>query len=220
MQAQVDAAAQRYETALQKYPLILGWRFPRFRSSRRSTACLPPPNRELKLMGSASERLVVLIRGAVMATLFVSLWVWLASLVRRLDPFTGVALPEWLRAPGWLLGLAGGAMGLTCVFLFLTTGRGTPAPFDPPRVFVAAGPYRYVRNPMYVGGVLALAGAGLVVRSISILALAVLFWGLSHLVVVLNEEPALEKRFGDSFLRYKRQVHRWRPRRPSEERDA
>ena len=73
---------------------------------------------------------------------------------------------------------------------------------------------------MYVGGVLALTGAGLVVQSISILALAVVFWALSHLMVVLSEEPALEKRFGDSFLRYKRQVHRWLPRRPSEERDA
>jgi protein-S-isoprenylcysteine O-methyltransferase Ste14 len=168
----------------------------------------------------SEQRIVVVIRGAVMASLFVTLWVWLASLVRRFDAVIGVVMPERLAALGWVLGVAGGATGLTCVFLFLTSGRGTPAPFDPPRVFVATGPYRYVRNPMYLGGVLALIGAGLVVQSISILALGAVFWGLSHLMVVLNEEPALEKRFGDSFLRYRGQVHRWLPWKPSEERDA
>jgi protein-S-isoprenylcysteine O-methyltransferase Ste14 len=166
------------------------------------------------------RRLAVVVRGAAMASLFVVLWVWLALLVRRFDPLIGVELPGWLRAPGWLLVAAGGATGLACVFLFLTAGRGTPAPFDPPRVFVATGPYRYVRNPMYVGAILALAGAGLAVQSISILGLAAAFWGLSHLMVVLNEEPALEKRFGDSFLLYKRQVGRWLPRMPSGGGDA
>jgi protein-S-isoprenylcysteine O-methyltransferase Ste14 len=160
------------------------------------------------------ERAVVLARGFVMACLFVTLWVWLASLARRFDPIVGETPPEWLRPLGWLLGTAGGLLGLACVLLFLTAGRGTPAPFDPPRVFVATGPYRYVRNPMYVGGVWALIGGGLAVRSISIVVLALVFWGLSHLMVVLNEEPALERRFGDSFLEYKRRVNRWLPTLP------
>ena len=110
--------------------------------------------------------------------------------------------------------MSGVALGLTCVWLFLTTGRGTPAPFDPPKVFVASGPYRYVRNPMYVGAVLALVGGGLIVSSISILILAALFWALAHVMVLLNEEPALEKRFGDSFVQYRREVNRWLPRIP------
>ena len=38
-----------------------------------------------------------------------------------------------------------------CIGTFVTKGQGTPAPFDPPREFVASGPYRYVRNPMYIG---------------------------------------------------------------------
>jgi protein-S-isoprenylcysteine O-methyltransferase Ste14 len=166
------------------------------------------------------ERVAVVIRGAVMASLFVTLWVWLASLVRQLDPVIGNALPEWLQPVGWLLGLVGGGTGLACVLLFLTAGRGTPAPFDPPKAFVATGPYRYVRNPMYVGAVLALIGAGLVVRSISILVLAGIFWILSHLMVVLHEEPDLEKRFGESFVRYKGQVNRWLPGLPVYRRDA
>lgn len=160
------------------------------------------------------NRAVVLIRGAIMATLFVTVWVCVATLVRRFDTVIGVAPPEWLRPIGWLLAAVGAVIGVSSVFLFLTTGRGTPAPFDPPKVFVATGPYRYFRNPMYVGAVLMLLGSGLIVRSVSIVALALVFWGLSHLMVVFNEEPALEKRFGESFAVYKRQTHRWLPSVP------
>jgi protein-S-isoprenylcysteine O-methyltransferase Ste14 len=165
-------------------------------------------------------RILVAVRGAVMASLFIALWAWLASLVRQLDPWVGIAVPEWLAPAGWILGVVGGGVGLTCVLLFLTAGRGTPAPFDPPKAFVASGPYRFVRNPMYVGGVLALLGAGLAARSVSILALAGVFWALSHAMVVLHEEPELERRFGDSFVRYKQRVDRWLPGLPAEERDA
>jgi protein-S-isoprenylcysteine O-methyltransferase Ste14 len=82
-------------------------------------------------------------------------------------------------------------------------------------VFVAMGPYRYVRNPMYVGAILALLGGGLIVRSVSVLLLAVVFWTLAHLLVLLNEEPSLERRFGESYLRYKQRVHRWLPSVPA-----
>ncbi len=160
------------------------------------------------------RRLAVLLRGVVLAALFVALWVWLASLVRRFDSAIGATPPDWLRPFGWVLGASAAALGLTCVALFLTAGRGTPAPFDPPKVFVASGPYRYLRNPMYVGAVLALIGGGLVIRSFSVLILAAVFWGLSHVMVLLNEEPALERRFGDSFVQYKIKVNRWLPRIP------
>jgi protein-S-isoprenylcysteine O-methyltransferase Ste14 len=160
------------------------------------------------------HRVGVLIRGAVVATLFVTLWVWLATLVQRFDALLDIVPPEWLGPVGWLIGVAGAAICLTCVVLFVTVGRGTPAPFDPPKVFVAIGPYRYLRNPMYVGAILALLGGGLVVRSFSILALAAGFWLLAHLMVVLYEEPVLERRFGESFVAYKRQTNRWLPRLP------
>lgn len=164
----------------------------------------------------AESRVGVLFRGIVLAALFVALWTWLAALVRRLDPAFGFALPVGLRPVGWVLLGAGFLLGATCVALFLTTGRGTPAPFDPPKVFVARGPYRYVRNPMYVGAVGALAGGALAFSSPSILLLALLFWGLSHLMVVLNEEPGLEKRFGASFVRYRSRVNRWLPSPPAD----
>lgn len=160
----------------------------------------------------AEKRLAVLLRGVVVATLIVTLWVWLASLVRRFDPALGIVLPQWLRPVGWALLAAGLGLGVTCVAFFVTVGRGTPAHFDPPKVFVARGPYRYVRNPMYVGAMTALAGGGLAFGSASILILAAMFWGVAHLVVVFNEEPALERRFGNSYSEYKSRVNRWLPR--------
>lgn len=160
------------------------------------------------------KRILIVVRSAVIATLFVGLWVWLALLVQRFDPMIGAAPPARLRPLGWVFLAAGAALGAACVWLFVTVGRGTPAPFDPPTVFVAIGPYRYVRNPMYISAVLSIAGGGLLARSFSILALAAVFGLLSHCMVLFYEEPALERRFGGSFTEYKRHVNRWWPRLP------
>lgn len=152
------------------------------------------------------------IRTAVYMTGFVLLWGWLALDVRQFDPAIGFALPEWVVPLGFVFIAAGGALALTCGYFFATHGRGTPAPFDAPREFVAVGPYRYVRNPMYIGGSLVLAGFGMVERSPSILVLTLVALGLAHLFVVLVEEPGLEWKFGDSFRTYKRSIRRWLPR--------
>src|SRR5947199_228504 len=82
----------------------------------------------------------------------------------------------------------------------------------PAREFVAQGPYKYVRNPMYVGGLGVLAGFGLYQRSLAIVLFALVFLCCAHLFVVFYEEPGLERRFGQSYLDYKRSVNRWLPR--------
>ena len=156
-------------------------------------------------------RALVGIRTAVYMTGFVLLWGWLALDVRQFDPAIGLALPKWVEPLGWTAMAAGGVLALTCAYFFATHGRGTPAPFDAPREFVAVGPYRYVRNPMYIGGSLVLGGFGLAERSPSILVLTLVALGLAHLFVVLVEEPSLEWKFGDSFRTYKRSVRRWLP---------
>jgi len=106
----------------------------------------------------------------------------------------------------------GAAVAISCMAVFVARGRGTPAPFDPPREFVAQGPYKYVRNPMYVGGLGVLAGFGLYQRSLAIVLFALVFLCCAHLFVVFYEEPGLERRFGQSYLDYKRSVNRWLPR--------
>lgn len=164
------------------------------------------------MSAQAPFRMLVVLRAAFYASAFVLLWAWLAASVRPLDARLPFAIPVWARPLGLALVLTGALLTLWCVATFVTRGRGTPAPFDPPREFVAEGPYRYVRNPMYIGGFGVLLGAGLVLRSPSIVGLAAVFLLLFHLFVLLYEEPALASRFGDPYLRYKSSVHRWLPR--------
>ena len=96
-----------------------------------------------------------------------------------------------------------------CIVEFYRRGRGTLAPWDPPRALVAAGPYRYSRNPMYIGVLLILTGWALAFSSsdlgIYTAAAAVVF----HLRVVLFEERWLERSFGANWEDYRRRVPRW-----------
>ena len=106
---------------------------------------------------------------------------------------------------------AGAAVYFWCLCDFAAFGRGTPAPIDAPKKLVVRGLYRYVRNPMYLGVFLVILGEAEIYES------AVLFqYGLACLVffptfIVLYEEPALRRRFGEPYERYRREVRRWLP---------
>ena len=159
------------------------------------------------------SRLFLAGRALIYATGFVSLWGWLVLAAARLDRAAGRSLPEIAGLPevGTTLAVTGGLLVLTCVVLFVARGEGTPAPFDAPRRFVAVGPYRFVRNPMYVGAITLIAGFGFVLNAPSVfgVALAALFF--SNLFVIFVEEPGLERRFGETYLAYKRATNRWVP---------
>jgi protein-S-isoprenylcysteine O-methyltransferase Ste14 len=108
---------------------------------------------------------------------------------------------------------AAGAAVLACIGEFVTRGRGTPAPMDPPRALVVHGPYRVVRNPMYTGMVLALLGELGLAPSWGLAAYIVAWWSMIHLLVVLYEEPTLRQKFGAAYERYTHEVGRWWPKR-------
>jgi len=158
----------------------------------------------------------VAVRALLWSTGFVLLWGWLAVSALRYDAVLGVELPSGLRPIGILVGVLGALLCLACIATFVVRGRGTPFPLDPPVVFVPTGPYRYVRNPMYIGGALVLAGYGLFQKSASVLLLSVGFLLIMHFFVLLLEEPGLEQRFGASYAAYKQAVNRWLPRAPRE----
>ena len=143
---------------------------------------------------------------------FILFFGWLASRVQRWDESLKAPLPGWVTIVGVFLSAVGVLIVFTCAGIFVTRGRGTPAIFDPPREFVAAGPYKFVRNPMYIGGLILLAGFGFYQRSLAILLFAVAVFALFHLYVVFVEEPGLQARFGESYLAYKRAVNRWIPK--------
>lgn len=157
----------------------------------------------------------VLIRALTYASLFVALV--LLYLPAQALSWAGVARPDRIGAPqvlGGLVGLFGAAVAAWCVLSFALIGRGTPLPLDPPRRLVVRGPYRYVRNPMYLGAGLALAGAALFYLSGALLAYAGAFLLAMHLLVVGYEEPTLRRTFGEDYEAYRRQVRRWWPGRP------
>lgn len=128
--------------------------------------------------------------------------------------WSGVVRPSrigLLEAAGIALGAAGAALALWCILAFVVIGKGTPAPFDPPRKLVIRGPYRYVRNPMYLGATLALLGAALFYRSLLLLAYAGVLLLVTHVFVVAYEEPTLARLFGAEYQAYRASVRRWVP---------
>ena len=87
--------------------------------------------------------------------------------------------------------VAGALVLLWCVRDFYVAGKGTLAPWDPPRHLVRIGLYRFSRNPMYVGVLLILIGETLAFRSRSLLIYTVVVAILFHARIVTNEEPWL-----------------------------
>ena len=152
------------------------------------------------------------IKALIYGTGFVLFWWLIAVTVQRFDNKIGFSFPAWALAAGVILVTAGGMIAIICVATFVWKGNGTPAPFDPPREFVVTGPYKYVRNPMYLGAFLLIPGFALYRNSVSILGLWIFAIVLSHLFVVFFEEKRLEKRFGMSYLEYKKTVNRWIPK--------
>jgi protein-S-isoprenylcysteine O-methyltransferase Ste14 len=136
-----------------------------------------------------------------------------------------VYLPFWLTRfhvpagePRWQMALAGMLIGAGVAPLvesarrFVYAGRGTLSPTAPTEHLVVSGFYRFVRNPMYVGVLMALAGEiVLFERRIMAVYLATV-WLATHLFVCFYEEPTLTRRYGAEYLRFKQIVPRWLPR--------
>jgi protein-S-isoprenylcysteine O-methyltransferase Ste14 len=154
----------------------------------------------------------VLIRAITYAVLFIGFL--LVFLPARVVSWSGIVRPVTIgvaQVTGVVVGVSGAALALWCIVTFVVAGRGTPAPFDPPRRLVVAGPYRWVRNPMYLGASLALAGAALFYESWALLGYCAAFALMTYLFVVVYEEPTLRATFGAPYVRYCERVPRWWP---------
>jgi protein-S-isoprenylcysteine O-methyltransferase Ste14 len=121
-------------------------------------------------------------------------------------------LDEPLGVGGVIVAVFGWLVLLWCAREFAIRGRGTPAPYDPPRQLVADGLYRFVRNPMYVAVIISLLGQAALYRSRSVLWYTAIVALGFHLRVMLYEEPKLRELFGRSFDDYTARVPRWLPR--------
>ena len=160
-------------------------------------------------------RAFIAARALVFAAAFMGGWFWVVLRLQPLSREWDVSLPAWIQAPGVGLGLAGALGIVVCIALFVVRGYGTPAIFDAPRRFVAVGPYKYVRNPMYLSAIATFLGFGLSVRSLAVLAFAGAWFLMIHTFVVFIEEPGLRRRFGGTYEAYLHRVPRWLPRAAS-----
>ncbi len=152
------------------------------------------------------KTLFIALRAGIFGTGLILLWGWVAlSLHHRYDTTLDFALTGWTRVLGIALMAAGGTLAFTCIATFVTRGEGTPAPFDPPRKFVATGPYQL--------GFIVLFGFGLYEQSPAILLFTLPWLLLVHLFVILYEEPHLRATFSTTYEAYCRSVRRWLPRR-------
>lgn len=154
-----------------------------------------------------------LVRAITYAALFISLVLIFGP--SRLLSWSGIVHPVAIRVQqvaGIILGAAGAAVALWCILVFTFIGKGTPAPFDPPRRLVVQGPFRFVRNPMYIAGSIALTGAAIFYESTLLLGYTGLFILATHLFVILYEEPILRRTFGQEYEAYCGRVKRWWPR--------
>ena len=102
-----------------------------------------------------------------------------------------------------------------CFIDFVRRGRGTPAPYDPPRKLVVAGLYRYVRNPQYLGVILVALAEAILFGRMVLFGYAVFLALGYHLFVLFYEEPTLRRKFGQQYDRYCAAVSRWLPHRSS-----
>jgi protein-S-isoprenylcysteine O-methyltransferase Ste14 len=141
-------------------------------------------------------------------------------------PGTGAVLIPWRilqRAPAnataWPAVVpigAGVVVYVWCVWIFATVGRGTPGPWDPPRRLVAGGPYRWVRNPIYLAAFAVILGETWLFTSLALLIYAGEAAIVCQVFVIAYEERTLRRRFGHDYEDYLRTVPRWIPRRPSD----
>lgn len=124
----------------------------------------------------------------------------------------GAGLPTLVF--GGVLVAAGMALGLWSNYVQFTLGRGTPLPMMPTQELLTSGPYRYCRNPMTLGTLLAYLGMSTAAATVTGTGLVLLFGGLLVLYLKRVEEKELAERFGDDYLKYMREVPFIIPRMP------
>ncbi|MDC7228353.1 MAG: isoprenylcysteine carboxylmethyltransferase family protein [Spirochaetales bacterium] len=114
--------------------------------------------------------------------------------------------------PGLLVLAAGASLLVLCIRDFYKRGGGTLAPWDAPAELVVTGPYRFCRNPMYIGVLLTIAGFALMFTSPLVLLYNIAAAVLFHLRIVKYEEPRLAQQFGNRWALYAAMTNRWLPK--------
>lgn len=114
----------------------------------------------------------------------------------------------WYKYVGVLIFIFGLSMTFTSFYLFKK--HKTPIlPGQTPTFIVMHGPYRFTRNPMYLGVTLALIGVALYLGNLLAFISPIIFFSATNFYYVPREEKIMEKLFGKKYIDYKKKVRRW-----------
>ncbi len=151
-----------------------------------------------------SSRIVTML---LVAPVFLGLLPFVvAGLGPRFDRLLGqgpIRLGRGGRLAGALVSAAGFAIGLWTVLTQMDRGRGTPLPMMPTQELLTGGPYRFCRNPMTLGAILAYLGIAIAARTRAGIALVLSLAGILLVYLRRAEEAELVERFGDAYSAYK-----------------
>jgi protein-S-isoprenylcysteine O-methyltransferase Ste14 len=142
----------------------------------------------------------------------INVLIFIPAILLYVTGYRWVVVPSGLYVVGGILFVFGLFLAGWTMRLFAVKGRGTAAPWNPPKKLVVSGPYKYVRNPMITSVLAMLLAESLLLGSFWIFGWFVLFFVGNTIYFPMFEEKNLEKRFGESYRKYKRHVPRWIPR--------
>ena len=121
-------------------------------------------------------------------------------------PFVPASVPgAWVGGAIFAIAFA---LGVWAIITIRTAGTQVET-WKPTTAIVANGPYRFTRNPIYIGMMLGLFGFAVALNSLWLLAMLVPFYLVIRYGVVAREEAYLARKFGDVYLGYKSRVRRW-----------
>lgn len=131
-------------------------------------------------------------------------------LLQRVEPLSILSPGQELlrRALGWIGVLGFAALAVSALGLFRRAGTSFH-PRRPSTALVESGPYRFTRNPMYLGFASLMIGAAFLINSWWVLLMAVVAVLIVDRTVIQPEEAYLERKFGDEYRQYKTRVRRW-----------
>ena len=118
------------------------------------------------------------------------------------------AFSAWALIPGLAVCCLAAAIALSGIIAFRRAGTNVE-PHKPALVLVESGPYRFTRNPMYIGLILLMLGLSLVFSLDWGLVLTPVLWLVLHHGVVLREEAYLAAKFGAPYREYLARTRRW-----------
>jgi protein-S-isoprenylcysteine O-methyltransferase Ste14 len=129
--------------------------------------------------------------------------------VHRLVAPAVVPVERWISVAAGLAILACGVgLVVSARIWFVRTGQ-SPLPWKPSPELILRGPYRFTRNPMYVGVTLVQIGLGIALNDLWITAFAAVALLIVHVIAVRPEEQYLTERFGESYTNYVTRVRRY-----------